>query len=88
MQLRRTSLLSDAPPSASGMQPHRDRRVHWSSLVRPEIARIHNRGSSTQINHARQSARLVAARMRWDLQPKHAVPNRANTATELQSRVT
>ena len=30
---RLTMLLSDAPPSASSMEPRCDRRVHWSSLV-------------------------------------------------------
>ena len=31
---RRTSLLSDAPPAMPQMERRRNRRVHWSSMVR------------------------------------------------------
>jgi len=44
--VRRTSLLSDAPPSAPSMKPWRNRRVHWSSFVRWRSG--HSQGKTKQ----------------------------------------
>jgi hypothetical protein len=38
-----TMLLSDAPPRMSHLEPKRNRRVHWSSLVGPPNASCHTR---------------------------------------------
>src|SRR5437773_4113834 len=32
-----TPVLSDAPPVVANLEPRRNRRVHWSSLVRPWV---------------------------------------------------